>query len=194
MTQENMENRDSETNDSAGDDTETTSTESTDTDTEDDTDTSDDAVAIANKKFEDQRKRAEKAENDLKVLKKKLQDAEKTTSKTSTSKDDSSGSSTTDQLTREEAILIAKGFSDEKIAYAKKVAAVEGGNILVAVESDLFKTWDATQEAKAKESGSELGASRGSTKVKKPESFNTPGLATRNPEKHKELWRQSLGR
>src|ERR1043165_875407 len=64
-------------------------------------------------------------------------------------------------LTRDEAIVIAKGFSEEELEYAKKVAALEGIKVTDAVTNDLFTSWKTKRDDAAKQAKAQLPASKG---------------------------------
>jgi hypothetical protein len=93
-------------------------------------------------------------------------------------------------LTRDEAIVIAKGFSEEELEYANKVAALEGIKVTDAVTNDLFTSWKARHDKAAKEQAAQLPASKGARATVK-KSLSTPGLSD---EEHKQLAREKLGR
>lgn len=108
---------------------------------------------------EDQRKRAEKLEAELKELKNK------------------SNETPVSGLSREEAMLIAKGFSDDELSYANKVATLEGVNLIEAVNTDLFQTWKAGKDQKKKEQDAKLRASRSAgSRAGEEKTLQTPGL------------------
>lgn len=95
-----------------------------------------------------------------------------------------------DSLTRDEAIVIAKGYSEEELEQAKKVAALEGVKVTEAVNSDLFKDWKKRRDEAARQQNAQLPASRGSRATQK-KSFSTPGLSD---EEHKALFNERQGR
>src|SRR5450631_1161845 len=64
-------------------------------------------------------------------------------------------------LSRDEAIVIAKGFSEDELEYANKVAAVEGIKVTDAVTNPLFTTWKATKDEAVKKQQAQLGTSKG---------------------------------
>lgn len=110
---------------------------------------------------EDQRKRAEKLEAELKELKAK------------------SNETPTSGLSREEAMLIAKGFSDDELNYASKVATLEGVNLLEAVNTDLFQTWKVGKDQKKKEQEAKLRASRSAgSRAGEEKTLTSPGLSS----------------
>lgn len=183
MNDETMENLDSETQDGEGEIVESDSEQEEET-----TESSqEDLVAQERKKFEDQKKRAEKAEQELKRL--KAERAEKT--KSEPKKVSEPEGQQSDTLSREEAILFAKGLSEDEVEKAKSIARVEGVNPLVAAESGYFKFWKSEQEKKREVEETQLGTSTGSPKIKPKKDFTTPGLSK---EEHMALWKQSLGR
>lgn len=57
---------------------------------------------------------------------------------------------TTTGLTREEGILYSKGFEDDEVEYAQKVATLQGVRLTEAVKDPLFTTWKSNKEADQK--------------------------------------------
>lgn len=96
----------------------------------------------------------------------------------------------TSSLSRDEAILIARGLSEEEVEYAKKVATLQVVKVTDAVNDDLFKTWKTKKDKEAKDAEASLPPSRGARSTLK-KTFNTPGLT---PEAHKELFNERLGK
>jgi hypothetical protein len=91
-------------------------------------------------------------------------------------------------LSREEAILIAKGHSVEEVEYAQKVATLQNKPLLEAVNDDLFTTWKAKRDKETKDRAAQLGTSRGArASVKK--TFSTKGLSD---EEHKEMFQDKI--
>lgn len=185
MNEENKENLNSENQDSNGDGAANpTETKTSDVDTE----ALKAQVETERKKFEDQRRRAEKREKRLEEVEeelKKFKSAKPETQPNESKSEPVSG------LSREEAILIAKGLSVEEVEKAKKIALIEGIDPIKAVESDYFKTWKSEEDKKREISNTQLPASHGSAKSKPKIDFNTPGLT---PEQHKELWKAKMGK
>ena len=92
-------------------------------------------------------------------------------------------------LTRDEAIVLAKGFSEDELEYAKKVAAVEGIKVTEALENSLFKTWKSTNDEAVKRQKAQLGTSRGArSSVKK--TIDAPGLSD---DEHKAMFAELNG-
>lgn len=185
MTNINEEILDSETQDNDGDDVTVDETEDTSSETE----TADDELEKAKRIAADQKRRAEKAEAELKELKSK--------SETKTDKEEpkSEGQKETmvsgDQLTKEEAILYARGLSEEEVEKVKSIAKIEGESPLVSAESDYFKHWQSQKKAAVEADETQLGASKGSMKTKPKKDFSTTGLSA---EEHKAMFRDALGR
>lgn len=96
---------------------------------------------------------------------------------------------TTDYITREEAVLLAKGFEDEDIEVAKSLA--KGFNIPLnqAVKHDVFTAYKTKKDNEAKKQKANLGASKGSGS--KTETGVKPGMTE---EEHKALWKKQVGR
>ncbi|TQF41169.1 hypothetical protein UNPF46_08595 [Bradyrhizobium sp. UNPF46] len=93
-------------------------------------------------------------------------------------------------LTRDEAILIAKGFSEEELEKAKKIAEVENIPLTEVPTNDLFITWKTKREAEKKEQDAQLGVGRGARRTVK-RTFSTPGLSD---SEHKEMFKEKIGR
>jgi len=92
-------------------------------------------------------------------------------------------------LSRDEAILYAKGFSEEEVEYAKKVSLIQGVSPTKAIEDDLFTGWKAKRDKDAKDKAAQLGVSRGGKPTTK-KTLATPGLSD---EEHKALAKEKLG-
>jgi len=69
-------------------------------------------------------------------------------------------------LSREEAILFAKGYTEDEVDLANKLAKVNGINILEAVEDDYLKGKRALRLKKEKSEMASLPASNGTGKFK----------------------------
>ena len=178
---EEMENLDSETQDNDGDDVTTEEVEETSSETE-----SSDEYEKARKIAEDQKRRAEKAEEKLKELKAQLEDKKVEPTKSEGQKETKVSDS---QLTKEEAILYARGLSEEEVEKAKAIAKIEGESPLVSAGSDYFKIWKDKEDKKKESQETQLGASRGSIKTQPKKGF-TDKLSA---DEHKELWKKQMG-
>lgn len=97
----------------------------------------------------------------------------------------------TETLTREEAILFAKGFSEKEINEASDIARAKGVSLTDALETDAFKGWKKIQEEKAISEQASLDAAKGSPKFKEKPTFDSKNLS---PEEHKALFKQKLNR
>jgi len=73
-------------------------------------------------------------------------------------------SNSNSSLTREEAILFAKGYTEEEVNLAVKLAKVNGVNALDAAEDDYFKTVVEKRQKKEQSAKASLGASSGANK------------------------------
>ena len=186
MTKENMENLDSETQENVGDDVTTKEVEETSSETE--ATVGAEAIAKAQQIAEDQKRRAEKAEQKLKDLKAQLEEKEEVEPKT---EGQEAASATSGGLSKEETILYAKGFSEEEIEKIVSIAKIEGESPLVAAESDYFKLWKEKEDKNKETQNTQLGASRGSAHAMPKKTISDPGLSA---DEHKELWKQQMGR
>jgi hypothetical protein len=91
-------------------------------------------------------------------------------------------------LTREEGILFSKGFSEEEVEQAKKVAALQGVKLTEAVNDDLFTGWKTKRDKEATDRKAQLPSSRGGRPTVR-KSFNTPGLSD---EEHKQMFQDKF--
>lgn len=138
---------------------------------------------IAKKAFEDQKKRAEKQEEENKRLREQLEQL-----KGQQPKDEPKGESKSEEIIsndREESYLVsvfgAKNLEyDEINTYldkAKKIAQVEGLSLSKAIETDYFKTFDKSYQAEKKSKIAQMNASNGSGASASKRDLSTPGLS-----------------
>lgn len=135
---------------------------------------------IAKKAFEDQKKRAEQAEAELKELKSKLE--QQTGNEQPAGKPEEKSQIISND--REESFLVsvfgAKNLEyDEINTYldkAKKIAQVEGVSLSKAIETDYFKSFDQSFQAEKKSKIAQMNASNGSGASASKRDLSTPGL------------------
>lgn len=89
-----------------------------------------------------------------------------------------------DVLTREEAILYAKGLSAEQVEYAKKVASLEGITAVEATSNHLYTSWVEKTAKDKQDEDAQLRTSTGSRPRKKID-FDTEKLSD---EDHRKLF------
>ncbi len=87
-------------------------------------------------------------------------------------------------------ILQTQKVSEDEIAYLKKIAAINGTSLIEAMEDPIYTGFKDKKEADKKSENARLGASRGSSSVRKEKTTNTVGLTK---QEHKDLWRQQNG-
>lgn len=85
-----------------------------------------------------------------------------------------------DYLTREEAILIAKGLDESALDNLKVIAKGKGISLLEAQKDPMFEAFNAKLEEANKQKKAQLGASKGSG-LQRPEK----SVAEMTPEEHK---------
>lgn len=107
--------------------------------------------------------------------------------KSSDSKPTQNSNSNSQVLSREEAILVASGFTEEDLDYLNVVAKGTGLSIKEAREHPLFATYLDKIAAEKKAKRAKLGASKGSS-VNKPVS-----MAGLTPEQHQKIWKEKMG-
>jgi hypothetical protein len=155
-------------------------------------DESDELNAKLEEAYNNQKIRAEKAETESKDLKRKIEALEKQLSpadEEGESQDESKPQSGQIDQIREE-ILQSQGFSEDEIARAKRVAAVEDITVIEATEHEMFKDWKAKKDAEAKDKEAELGASTGASRARPKKGFSTTNLSE---EEHKALFKKQVG-
>jgi len=90
-------------------------------------------------------------------------------------------------LSREEAVLIARGYDDESLNQIQVIAKGKGISMLDAEKDPLFVSYKEKKESEAKAEKAKLGASKGSgQKESKPGFKNFENLAD-----HKKLWEEA---
>jgi len=94
-------------------------------------------------------------------------------------------------LTREEAILFARGMTEDDVEMASKVAGVEGTSLLEAVESPLYKGYKTANEEKLKSQKAQIPASRRGQTYEPPKDFKNTGG---NRADHKAAFNVAMGR
>lgn len=94
---------------------------------------------------------------------------------------------TSSGLSREEAIFIASGYTEDDLNYLNVVAKGTGLPIKEAKEHPLFETYLQKVEADKKAKRAKLGASKGSSTQKPVE------LAGMTPEEHRKYWATRMG-
>lgn len=105
----------------------------------------------------------------------------KKTAKTTEKSSDNSG------LTREEAILFARGLTEDEVDLASKLAKVNDISIIEATEDPYFKTKVEGRLKKEKSEKASLGASGGSNK------FSPKDVGEMSREEHIELFHKIMG-
>jgi len=90
-------------------------------------------------------------------------------------------------ITRDEAILLAKGYEEEEISKLKAIAKGSGISISEAAKDDMFVMWRESKVEEAKKAKSKLGASKGSGSVKAEKS-----IKDMSKEEHMELVRKQF--
>jgi len=98
---------------------------------------------------------------------------------------------TNNSLSRDEAILIAKGYDEEALENLNKIAKATNKNIKEAQEDPLFIAWQEKREAEKKSEKARLGASKGSGYGEDKLDFSKPGLSR---EEHKKLWQKTMSK
>lgn len=157
--------------------TEVEETEEELTEDETDDDSDDDST-------EDSDSELEKLRKENKTLKIQKDKWRKKADKPATNKPNENQSNS---LSREEAILFAKGYTDEEVTLANKLARVNETSILEAVEDNYLKTMRAERIKKEKSNKASLPASStGGVKHKKP-------VGEMSEEEHRELFDKAMG-
>ena len=98
--------------------------------------------------------------------------------------------SDTPSISKEELILIAKGYDEKAIDLLNVIAKGSGVSIKEAQDSELFKSYLDKVALEKKSSKAKLGASNSSGSFQ-PKAEVTPNMTK---EDHKELWNKKMGR
>ena len=88
-------------------------------------------------------------------------------------------------LTRDEAILLAKGFDEDDLTQIKRIAG--DGNLVEASNDPLFLSYKKDKEQRIKSEKAQLPASKGNAKGQKPQSEMTT-------EEHKAYFYKTIGK
>lgn len=134
-------------------------------------------------KYESQKTRAEKAEAKVKELKDSI--------KALDAKDEPSTDKKEDEqplqkgLSREEAILIARGLTDKEVSEAVYVSERENITLEEAVTHPRYTAWKDSNDQKAKSEKASLGTSKGSPQFKEKKDLDSTGLSR---DEHKALF------
>ena len=91
-------------------------------------------------------------------------------------------------LTREEAILFAKGYTEDEVILAVKLSKIAGTNPLVSAEDPYFKSVVATRLKKEKAEQASLGASGGTNK------FAPKSVGKMTEEEHQKYFHEVMSR
>lgn len=87
-------------------------------------------------------------------------------------------------------VLKAQGMPNDLLDELKAVAKARGKTLLDSTTDPIFLAIKTQKETETKALKAKLGASKGSSSVKKEKGINTPNLTD---EEHKELWKQNRG-
>jgi hypothetical protein len=92
-------------------------------------------------------------------------------------------------LSRDEVVLLARGYDDEAIKKLKAIATANSTSLSEAENDDMFVAWKEKVDAEKKASKARLGASKGSAQAEAKKSYKS-GMSK---EDHKEIWRSKMG-
>jgi len=93
-----------------------------------------------------------------------------------------------ESLSRDEVILIAKGYTDEEVALALKLSKVQGISMLEAIEDDYLKSKINARKKKEKSEQASLGASTSSViRADKP-------IGEMTDAEHEALYRKTMAK
>ena len=133
---------------------------------------------VEDQRWLDQKRRAEKAEAELKALK---EQKEQTTKKTAKSEETQKTVISNQDETFLIAVLTSKGLSfteiDTYLEKARKIAVIEEIPLKSVLDNDLFKSFDAQFQRDQKSEEAAMGASKGSGGGSTKKTLQTPGLS-----------------
>lgn len=99
---------------------------------------------------------------------------------------------TSEYLTKEEAVLIAKGIDLEDLEQLKLIQKATGKSLKEASESPLYQGYTKQKEAETKRQKAQLGASRGGGgRSGDEEKLNKPNLST---DEHRAIWEKEMSK
>lgn len=113
--------------------------------------------------------------------------AEDTVRKFKTSNETKAPSNLNNVLSREEAVLIARGYDDESLNQIQVIAKGKGISMLDAEKDPLFVSYKEKKESEAKAEKAKLGASKGSGQKESKPGFNK----FESLSDHKKLWEEA---
>lgn len=87
-------------------------------------------------------------------------------------------------------ILIAKGLDSQLVQEMKTLATMRGKSLLEMENDPIILAMKEVKEAEAKAKAARLGASKGSSAVRKEKTFSAPLSA----DEHKALWREQFNK
>ena len=129
----------------------------------------------------------EKAKKAISQLTARAKRAEDEVKKSKVSGDTKAQPNLNNILSREEAVLIARGYDDESLNQIQVIAKGKGISMLEAEKDALFVSYKEKKESEAKAEKAKLGASKGSgQKESKPGFKNFETLSD-----HKKLWEEA---
>ena len=96
--------------------------------------------------------------------------------------------SSNSNLTREEAILFAKGYTEEEVDLVNKLAKVNESSILETLEDPYIKTKVLERQKKENSAKASLGASGGSSK------FQPKDVGSMSKEEHSKLYHDTMSK
>lgn len=131
----------------------------------------------SDERYLNQRKRAEKAEERVKALENELNKKSPETQNQITN---------SQELSRDEVVLLAQGMTEEEVSKLHSVAKAEGVSLREAKDSDLFTAW---YDKKQREKKSEMAKLSGGGSAK-TQAVKMSGLSE---SEHKDLWKKRLG-
>jgi hypothetical protein len=135
----------------------------------------------------------EDSSEDVESLKAKLKELEDKNKqlyarvKKTDTKPEAKKSSNNSGLTREEAILFAKGYTEDEVELAVKLAKINEVNPLVAAEDSYFKAKVLERKQKEKSSRASLDASGSTNK------FTPKDIGKMSDEEHAKLYYEKMG-
>lgn len=88
-------------------------------------------------------------------------------------------------------ILEDKGFTEEDIELARKVASIEGVTLLQATKTKAFELYKKAKDEEAKQQRASIGASRRAQTYEPPKSMED---LSKSREDHMKAWREAVGR
>jgi len=148
----------------------------------------DDEIELEEEIVEDDQPSVEDLQKQLKTALAQKEHFRKKSQEKKETKEEINKTNTPTTITRQEAILFAKGYTEEEVDLANKISGINGVSLLEAIEDEYVKTKVDSRRQKEKSEKASLNTSSGNAPVKADKPV---GDMTR--EEHEKYFRKVMG-